>query len=1181
MSNPKYRFFIYLNDDDGVMVPVTPFYKDDISKEYELENDQKFYRTKLSGKISFLRDDFDYIMAQSFETQYNLLIQRSDDWGITWVYEFLGKFFKTDCKVTEDDKKIEVQPDPVDEYTEVLAGLDKEYNLIPLAPEIDSLVFNKRPLIQVYIPGDNIVSCFLGGNYWEQDANATTDLDALVDNYHFALCNLLKEINITVNGTPTEASGLYTGKMSISVDNGFETMKGTLYRSGDTTYFLYIEQVKFQSSSTFGSIKCELKRTSDNAVMHRFEQVASGGDSYDNMDFTMTAVSGTGTAKAEMATYRIYARYLLDVDKISTLDTYELPGDDIVDYNRNYRRAIGYAIDVAYISQNFSTTPTEWGRADNLRYYLPPYSIFGDAFYPIARSTWRYASIWFSFSYLDNFIEVQGRKRYMLRDTYPVHSVINTLLKEFAPDITHTETPDCSLFFYGAQNPITYQKFKLFVTQKTNILNGAYTQPAQKAPATLGQFLNMLRDTYRCYWHIENGKLRIEHVSWYENGGSYSGGDVIGIDLTTLMNVRNGKSWAFSSSAYEFDKVDMPERYQFNWMDDVTLAFDGMPIEVKSKYVTPGKIEEISIANFTSDIDMMLLNPSEMSKDGFAIFATVGVNSLVAPDNPADTPPFNPTAPPVDPPTDPQPPQTITLKNYSYPVGFAKKEMSVGGSDYLGMWPKYASLIGSENKFKWGNVLNDDGTYNWVEADNLYNYAVANNLPIHLHCPMWYNDFPPIMQALIGTSNGYETGKAIVYDFYNQLFDRYQGRVRSADIVNEQITDGGTEIQTGWRELFGDDLWEIGFGAAQAADPNVMALITDFNYETGNMNRTNTTIAIINRLKSKGIKVDGIGFQFHTNLGQDIDVMRSRFRIWDGMDLKVMITELDIKTNVGGRGTVYTPAMARELADMYVNITDAYEKALRAINRLGILMWSVTDRQGENFMNLNGIIHHPMLFDEFFQPKLAYTEMINRLSRPAEIHEIYQDFELGNISSVDFIGSQTQGASPATWQMISSDPNAKAEVTDQGLSMAQTQVNVFNHVVVQGSKSDFTFSTRTGTVFDFDVRVLNVAFRFVDGNNMFCVQAYRSGTIDVWRLVKRKGGVDSVLHTSDVKPVWGQVVSISCLGSAISYSINGTVIISITDTDFQTAKMVGFKFKGHYDWDKFSSVKFIKYDPKF
>lgn len=143
----------------------------------------------------------------------------------------------------------------------------------------------------------------------------------------------------------------------------------------------------------------------------------------------------------------------------------------------------------------------------------------------------------------------------------------------------------------------------------------------------------MQRDCFRCFWYIEDNKFKIEHISWFRNGGSYSGNPVIGTDLTQLENIRNGKKWGFATSEYSFDKVDMPERFQFKWMDDVTQGFEGLPMQVISKYVTAGKIEDINISNFTSDVDMMMLAPGEMSNDGFGLFAAVTANALTNDDS--------------------------------------------------------------------------------------------------------------------------------------------------------------------------------------------------------------------------------------------------------------------------------------------------------------------------------------------------------------------------------------------------------------------------------------------------------------------------------------------------------------------------------------------------------------------
>lgn len=600
---------------------VHPIYKDDLAKEYELESNQRFYRAKLSGKITFVRDDYDYINRQSFDNEFLYCIEKSDDGGRTWFQYFQGKFMKTDCTFTDYDKKVVVQPDANDDYNDVLAGLDKEYNLITLAPTIQRITINKRPLIQIYVPGDSVVSCFLGGTNWEQDANATTDQNALIQTYHFALCNILKEIQVTANGTPSDIAGLYTGRMSRGSSGN--TFSGNLISKNNNLYYIHITQQQI-GGVPFGLALVQIRRRSDDFTL--FIYVKTTKSPFDTLEFDLSPANGssaTGTMHANMKSYNMYARYLCDVERINDLDTYLLPANDIVNNNRNYRHAIGYAVSVTFISNRFSDTPTEWGLADNGKYFEPPYSIYRQTFYPIARSTWRYASLWFGFYLMDWRLEEKARKEYTLRDAFSLASCISVLLNQIAPGITHKATSEYSQFLYGGNNPISGLNFQLFVSQKTNIINGEYQQPAQKAPTTLQQFTNMLRDCFKCYWFIDSGKFKIEHVQYFRNGGTYSDKVVLSHDLTKELNLRNGKPWAFNTSEYSFDKVDLPERYQFKWMDDVTAAFEGLPIQVMSKYVTPGKVEDVNVSNFTSDIDMMLLNPSNMSSDGFALFAAV------------------------------------------------------------------------------------------------------------------------------------------------------------------------------------------------------------------------------------------------------------------------------------------------------------------------------------------------------------------------------------------------------------------------------------------------------------------------------------------------------------------------------------------------------------------------------
>lgn len=630
--NPIYRFIIEIDEDGNTTRNVVhPVYKSDMSKDYELESNQRFYREKMSGKFDFIREDYDLINSKAFEAEFIFIIQMSIDGGKTYSDYYRGKFMKTDCEFNDYDKVCKVQPDVLDEYNDVLGGLEKEYNLITLAPQIVRLNYDKRPLIQVYTPGESVISNFISGSYWEQDCETVTDKEKIEDYYRFSLAATLKEVVVTPSGSgvyPLLVCTTYKGMINKIADG--KTFEGKLLPADPVGFYMYVKQV-YQGLGDYNAITYEIRQESTDNVYFRYSNI-SGGKDYDNATFTMDSQSpyAQGKVQADLTTYNMYVRYMLDVDTIDGKTTYPIPSDDIVDDNRNYHRVIGLVFpDMFYISTNFSSTPTEWGLAPNGRYYLPPRdSMYNYKFYPVARSTWRYTSIWYKNSLFSYQYDEEGRKRYTLRDAYPLASCIQVLLNQFAPGITHEATPEYSNFLYSTINPVSGDINKtLLIAQKTNVIRGDYDQPAQKAPVTLQQITNMLRDVFKCYWYIEDGKFKIEHVLFFRNGGSYSYTPTIGADLTQLHTTRLNKKWGFNTSAWTFDKVDMAERYQFEWMEDVTEYFEGYPIQVISKYVSQGKIEEVSISNFNPDIDYMLMNPNAIGNDGFALFAADGAGS--------------------------------------------------------------------------------------------------------------------------------------------------------------------------------------------------------------------------------------------------------------------------------------------------------------------------------------------------------------------------------------------------------------------------------------------------------------------------------------------------------------------------------------------------------------------------
>lgn len=617
--NPIYKFQLSAG---SVTQRAFPTYKDDLAKDFEKEPGQEFFRAKLSGNLTFQSNDYTFIVSQAFDTQFVLEIFISYNAGQSWASYWRGTFWKTDCEFDNDAETVTVQPSVWDQYNDVLAGLDKEYNLIELAPEIVPVKADKRPMIQVYVPGQSVIGCFLSGMWWEQEVEPESDETKLISNYHFSLNKKQRILDITQTGGPA----LPDFAMGEANENRLFDITKDGYR-----FRAYYDETTDPDNPFYA---WEIVR--DNIQMWFYKTYSTLSNMPYSVTLSAVAADATGDVTLYVHDLPVYSRFVCDTLTIvmgdSTLNTYEIPADDIVENNRNYHYVIGYYFpNTIYFSTSLTSTPNQWGLYQPGQYYQPPYLYWLPELFPVARNAWGRVSIWFTFDGFDWAVERSGRQPFTIRHAYPLSSVISVLLAKIAPGITHAATTDYSRFLYG-QNLIGVTQM-LFITPKSNLVTAGYDQPAQKAPITLNDVLAMLRDCFRCYWFIDaQNRLRIEHIQYFRNGGSYSVSPVVGIDLTTQRVPRNGKEWAFARGQYKFDKPEMVARYQFGWMDNVTQLFDGYPIDILSRYVEPENIEQISVAKFTSDIDFVLLNPGAISKDGFVLLAGIEQNVLSTPE---------------------------------------------------------------------------------------------------------------------------------------------------------------------------------------------------------------------------------------------------------------------------------------------------------------------------------------------------------------------------------------------------------------------------------------------------------------------------------------------------------------------------------------------------------------------
>lgn len=588
-----YRFFLDIPEDDTYAV--TPRWDQGMEKSVEPEGEEWFFRERLTGKLTFQRADFDLIDGAAFDTVFGLTIE-TDATG-SWVEYWTGSFTKTDCEFDDDNRTVEVQPDTSDAYRLILEAMDKEFDLIELGPKTTPVTIRRQPLIQVYFPSATYLTNFIGGTYWEQPVETPT-ADPL--SYGFAFVASIAYIPGVGSGISPDVAGAYDGTTLVREDNIY-----------------YIEQEDVPNP------KWQIKRVSDDFVEYETTAGAELEGPY--------TVTGGGSDQVQLVQVLAYARYLTNETTVDGTPTDPLPDPDILAANPNYTRYLSEPLSSIIVSDGHTDAGGLYGKfADDAIHFAGEYFTRPDPtglgrLYPINRSEWQYVSIWLYFNSRAKDLQELGSTSFILRDAFRLSDVLDKIVTAIDPTVTHAETSAYS-FLYDAANAIRTAAIVPMIAPKTNVTIGEYDQPARRAPVKLSDILQLIRYFYNAGWYIDSsGRFRIEHVSFFENGGTYST-PVVGVDLTTQLEPKTGKAWGHASGKYKFEKADLPEEITFRWMDDVSPPFLGYPIVIRSNYVQKGNRKENVIALFTSDVDYMLAQPDGVSKDGFVFLEAVDVS---------------------------------------------------------------------------------------------------------------------------------------------------------------------------------------------------------------------------------------------------------------------------------------------------------------------------------------------------------------------------------------------------------------------------------------------------------------------------------------------------------------------------------------------------------------------------
>jgi endo-1,4-beta-xylanase len=224
---------------------------------------------------------------------------------------------------------------------------------------------------------------------------------------------------------------------------------------------------------------------------------------------------------------------------------------------------------------------------------------------------------------------------------------------------------------------------------------------------------------------------------------------------------------------------------------------------------------------------------------------------------------------------------------------------------------------------------------------------------------------------------------------------RYKGQVRGWDVVNEAFEDDGSYRNSLFYQIIGKDYIPLAFQFAHEADPDAELYYNDYSmFKAG---RCDAVVRLIGELKSKGIRIDAVGMQFHYHLeSPQIDEVEQSINKLVATGVKVNATEFDLSVLPTANGYVGADVQKRLAYDKKLNpyadgvlpeaISNKWNKQmygyfamlLRHRGQIGrVTLWGLSDKQSwKNDWPIPGRKDFPLLFDRNNQPKPVVKEII-------------------------------------------------------------------------------------------------------------------------------------------------------------------------------------------------------------
>lgn len=272
------------------------------------------------------------------------------------------------------------------------------------------------------------------------------------------------------------------------------------------------------------------------------------------------------------------------------------------------------------------------------------------------------------------------------------------------------------------------------------------------------------------------------------------------------------------------------------------------------------------------------------------------------------------------------------------------------------------NMVVAENAFKWDALRPSRDRFDFAGADAVAEFARANRMAIRGHTLVWHRQVPRWLAA------GKFTRDEVIEHLrrhIREVVGRYRGRVSAWDVVNEAVDDRTGELRADsfWYRALGPEYVELAFRLAREADPAAKLYYNDYSAE-GMSRKSDGVYKLLRDLKSRGVPVDGVGWQMHELNGFRVGPEhRENARRLIALGLELSITEMDVRMKL--------PASEDDRARQAEGYAGAAEFCLAEPGCKALVLWGFADKYSWVPGEFPGW-GDALVYDRDLRPKPAY-----------------------------------------------------------------------------------------------------------------------------------------------------------------------------------------------------------------